>query len=599
MKYTADLLIAKRKELWSQYHNIERDVKFRDAVAWELLTNANFREEIKANPEKLIELTFIVVDKDKKTTPFFLNDVQKDFIENKLKKAIADYEEGRITNISLLILKGRQQGFTTLISAYQLACTITNKNFEGLTLTDRADNSEAVFQNKAKLFYDHLPEILKPTEKYNSKRQLLFEKLNSSWSVDTATKNVGRSRTINFFHGSECAFWKDGIANIQAGLGEAFTKNAIKIYESTANGFNDFRDMWKSEQHINCFYEWWGTAEYRLNFENKTARTRFLNDIDRKTDWIWTRLKWLRDVKKLDENQLYWYYKKYASYIDKDLIKQEYPCTEDEAFIASGTCYFDTETLIKRIDELENKNPIISQGYFIYDYDGLKISNIRWQEDKHGYIKIYEKPKNNYPYVLGGDTAGEGSDNFTGHVIDNTNGRQVAVLKQKLDEDLYAKQMYCLGIWYNKALIGLEVNFSTFPEKELERLEYPNLYIRDKEDTFVNKKEKKYGFRTTTLTRPIILAMLKEIFRDAIELINDIDTLKEALTFIVNEKGKAEAQEGYHDDLIMAIAITYYIRKQQSMQVHVDEKELEASILKDFGFEEESDDEFGSDIVVI
>lgn len=192
-----------------------------------------------------------------------------------------------------------------------------------------------------------------------------------------------------------------------------------------------------------------------------------------------------------------------------------------------------------------------------------------------------------------------GSDNFTGHIIDNTNGRQVAVLKQNLDEDLYAKQMYCLGLYYNKALIGLEVNFSSFPQKELERLKYPNLYIRNKEDSYENKTEKKYGFRTTMITRPIILAMLREIFRDDIDLINDIDTLKEALTFITNDKGKAEAQIGYHDDLIMGLAITYYIRKQQSMQVYVNKEELEENILKDFGFSNEIEDEFGSDIVVV
>lgn len=192
-----------------------------------------------------------------------------------------------------------------------------------------------------------------------------------------------------------------------------------------------------------------------------------------------------------------------------------------------------------------------------------------------------------------------GSDNFTGHIIDNTSGKQVAVLKQNLDEDLYAKQMYCLGLYYNKSLVGLEVNFSTFPVKELERLGYPNLYIRNKEDSIVNKTEKKYGFRTTVLTRPIVLAMLKEIFRDSICLIYDVDTLKEALTFVVNDKGKAEAQVGYHDDLIMGLAITYYVRTQQSMQVYIDKTELEENILKDFGFENEIDDEFGSDIVVV
>ena len=160
--------------------------------------------------------------------PFFLNDVQRDFIDT-LNHAIEDYEAGRITEISLLVLEGRQQGFTTLVTAFQLACSILNRNFQGFTLADKSDNSEAIFQNKAKFPYSQLPEPLKPTEKYNNRKQLLFEKLNSSWAVDTATKDVGRSRTVNFFHGSECAFWKDGIALIQGALGEALTKNCIKI----------------------------------------------------------------------------------------------------------------------------------------------------------------------------------------------------------------------------------------------------------------------------------------------------------------------------------------------------------------------------------
>ena len=101
---------------------------------------------------------------------------------------------------------------------------------------------------------------------------------------------------------------------------------------------------------------------------------------------------------------------------------------------------------------------------------GIKISNIRWQEDKNGIIKIYKDVLARRPYVIGGDTAGDGSDNFVGEVLDNISGEQVAELSHQTDEDLYARQMYCLGTYYNQALIGLEVNFSTYPEKELERL---------------------------------------------------------------------------------------------------------------------------------
>ena len=71
------------------------------------------------------------------------------------------------------------------------------------------------------------------------------------------------------------------------------------------------------------------------------------------------------------------------------------------------------------------------------------------------------------------------------------------------------------------------------------------------------------------------------------------------LVFIKNEKGRPEAQQGYHDDLVMALAIAYYIRTQQDMSVKVDLQELEYNIMKDFGFESGQDDEFGSDIVVI
>ena len=468
------------------------------------------------------------------------------------------------------MLKGRQQGFTTLITAYQLASILLNKNFQGLTVADESDNAEAIFQNKAKFAYDMLPEQLKPTEKFNNKRQLLFEKLNSSWAVDTATKNMGRSRTINFFHGSECAFWRDGIAVTQAGLGEAFTKNCIKIYETTANGYNEYRDMWKSGQHINCFYAWWKTEEYRINFESAYIKEEFIYNIEHVDNWINTRLKWLRDIKKLELEQLYWYYKKYVTYIDKELIKQEYPCSEDEAFLASGTCIFDTEKIIKRIDELKEPQKI---GFFIFDYNGLTIKNIRWQDDENGFIKIYELPKKRYPYVLSGDTAGEGSDCFTGQVLDNTTGKQVATLKRQFDEDIYARQMYCLGMYYNTALVGIETNYSTYPQKELERLKYPNFYVRMKVDTYTNKTEKAFGFNTNTKTRPLIIAELVQLFRDQIDNINDKETLEEALTLVRNEKGKAEAQLGYHDDLIIALGIACYIRPQQDFKVKLVEKE--------------------------
>lgn len=555
MTYTAAYLIQKRREKWEESRSIDFDKQLRLAIANEIISNPKLLVEIRNNPEKLIELVFVVVDKNQKTKPFFLNSVQRDFL-NTLNENIDKFEKGLITKQRFVILKGRQQGFTTLITAYQLACSILNRNFQGFTLADKSDNAETIFQNKAKYTYSQLPDLLKPTEKFNNRKQLLFEKINSSWAVDTATKDVGRSRTINFFHGSECAFWKDGIAPIQAALGEAFTKNCIEIYESTANGYNDYQKMWDSGVCINCFYEWWRTPEYRLKFPADSVKTEFNENIDNKNEWIWERLKWLRNEKKIELEQLYWYYKKYEGYIDKRLIKQEYPCTPHEAFLLSGATVFDTEKILARIAQLERP---VKVGYFTYDYDGLKITNIRWVPDRNGYVKIYQLPDTPRitKYCIGGDTAGEGSDWFTGHVLDARTGQQVAVLKHQFDEDQYAKQMYCLGAYYKWALMCIETNYSSFPIMELQRLGYPNMYVRYKQDTYTHKMEKYFGFKTTTLTRPTIISRLIEIIREHTELIYDLDTLEELLTIIKNEKGKIEAPEGGHDDQMMGLAIAY------------------------------------------
>lgn len=565
MKYTADFLIQKRKDKWNETQDIEYDKKLRNAIANEIVNNKDLLNEIKRYPEKLIELVFIVVDKNQKTMPFFLNEVQKEFIDT-LNKAIDDYDKGLITDISLLILKGRQQGFTTVVTAYQLATSIVNRNFQGFTLADKSDNSEAIFQNKAKYPYSQLPSSLKPTEKFNNRKQLLFEKINSSWAVDTATKDVGRSRTVNFFHGSECAFWKDGIAPIQAALGEAFTKNCIKIYESTANGFNDYQVMWDSGVHINCFYEWWKTSEYKLNFPTKKHKEDFINDINTKDEWIYERLRWLLDVKHLELEQLYWYFKKYESYIDKKLIRQEYPCSPEEAFLLSGETVFNTEKLLARINTLPRPLKI---GYFTYNYDDTrpaphKISNIKWHNDKNGYIRIYELPTSEKitKYCIGGDTAGDGSDFFTGHVLNAMTGKQCAVLKKEFDPHEYTRQMYCLGMYYNYALIAIEANFDTYPIVELQRLGYDNQYIREVSDTYTGKKEKKFGFKTTVLTRPVILSKLIQIVEEDVDSINDENTVRELLTIIKNEKGKIEAPEGKHDDQMMGLAIAHKAREQ-------------------------------------
>ena len=161
--------------------------------------------------------------------------------------------------------------------------------------------------------------------------------------------------------------------------------------------------------------------------------------------------------------------------------------------------------------------------------------------------------------------AGEGSDWFTAFVIDNATGEQAAALRRQYSEPEYVRQIYALGMYYNQAMIGLETNFSTYPVMKLQELGYPNQYSREREDTYTRQVKKSYGFRTDRQTRPRAIAGLVEVFSAHPRWFMDAELLGEMLTFCYNEDHRPEALAGKHDDLVMAAAITYAIRHQQSM----------------------------------
>ena len=598
MAITAKQVIQKRKELWEIYQDPNRDFEYTLSVANELLENASLLKEVTDNPELLIEMTFTIVDKTKSTVPFFLNDVQHSFI-NLLNEKIKEHNEGKLLYLRFLVLKGRQQGFTSVITAYQLANTLIKKNFTGFTLADTADNVRTIFQDKAKYIYNQLPETLKPIEKYNSKTEMFFEKLNSSWRINVATDQVGRSRTINFFHGSEAAFWNCLISATQSSLGEALTKDSIQILESTANGFNEFKDLWDSSEWINCFYEWWKTPEYKDNFESQEIKNKFLNDIDTKTEteWIWERINWLKYKVKLKDEQLYWYYNKYKNYLNKDLIKQEYPCTADEAFLNSGNCVFNSELLMQRkveLQELYKKTPY-RQGFFKFRWndeeskDFILNSTIEFVDSPIGMIKIYEQPKPHGFYVLGGDTAGDGSDFYAGTMIDNTTGKRCATLHGKVDADIYTWQMYCFGAYYNWAMASIEINFNIFPVVELKRLKYPHQYKREEYDRISKTYQEKFGWKTDRNTRPQIISEEQSFIKDHIDLFTDITMIEEALSFVYDENMRPDATEGKHDDMLFSDMIAQATRGQQSVE-KIPIKKLEGFFteteLEDLGYKD-------------
>ncbi len=563
-------IIDKRRRLWEERHDLDYDKAYIRAAARKILSSPELVAEVQSKPYLLIESTFYIVNKERATVPFFFNEVQRDFIR-KL--------ETLGTSKPFFILKSRQQGFTSLITAIQLSYAIVRKNFAGFTMADRSDNTRAIFNDKARVVYDRLPDELKPTEKFNSMNELFFSRLNSSWRIATATDQVGRSRTLNFVHFSEAAFYECSLAELQKGIGEAITAGAIQVYETTAHGFNEAKDLWDSGSCHNCFYEWWRTSEYR------STEYQYLETTDA---WLIERIELLKEL-GLDREQITWYCKKYDGYLDKNTIKQEYPITPTEAFISSGDSVFDMESLnnqIARAQALQGGR----KGFFTYKKEAVpvensegktedfewKITDIRFVESRDGYITIHEEPRvkrdargnitGKAPYAIGGDTAGTGEDYFTAKVICNLDGKTVATLrKQRIDEDLYAEQLYCLGKYYHDALIGIETNYSRQPTRVLQaKYFYPNLYLRERLDRMTDEIEKVYGFETTPKTKPIIISELVKLMRDDPTNEVDVDTLKEMTTFVKKENGKQEAIDGYHDDLVMALAIAHFISKRQT-----------------------------------
>lgn len=542
------------------------------------------------NTKKYIESYIKIRDKKGNVIPLKLNEPQLKYY-NVVKKL---HEEKK--PIRIIILKARQMGFSTETESIIFKNVVTNHNYNAGIVAHKEDSTTNLF-NMSKRMLEYLPESIKPEQKKSNAKELVFNNeegtgLDSKIKCMTAGgKGIGRSDTFTALHLSELAFWEGNKQDTLLGLLQAVPNipESIVIIESTANGFDYFKELWdKSVAGENDFYPlfvgWNELEEYKMQYTGFRLTQEEI-ELQKMYNVSLEQLEWRR-----------WCIKNNCGG-DVDKFKQEYPISPEEAFLSTGKCYFNKKNIINRINEV--KEPII-QGSFSCYYDGLRIRGRKFREEEKCSIKIYKYPENNIPYVIGGDTSGEGSDYFTAHVINNITGEQVAVLKQQYDEIEYVKQIYCLGMFYNKALLAPECNFSTYPIQKLIELNYPNMYVRKKEDTYITKHEKAFGFRTTSITRPLILANLQEIVKDEIEKINDKDTLREMLTFIVNKSGRAEAEDGYHDDLVMALAIAYYIRPQQVMKKLISQnEEINAFIDKEFGIDEDNiQSDYGSEIEI-
>lgn len=521
-------------------------------------------------------------NKNSEIVPFVTNPSQ-----DKLIKIVEDWkakypDERTRPTLYIIILKARQLGFSTATEGIFFHDLHFSYNTVAM-IVSFDDDSATTINDMSDRFYQYLPQFLKPARRMSRAKGIIFENprfnpqipegpdnkpgLQNKFLIETARNlNAGSSYTINRLHISELAKWNNPEQTMTSLMQAVPDYGAIVIVESTAQGFDYFQSLWDKAEHsennfVPLFVAWHEHSHYRATYKGFTLT---------KTE------QGLKQLYGLDNDQLQWRRNTIKDKLngDEELFKQEYPSCPSEAFLTTGRPVFDVAKVIARKEELkrlyEQQKPF--RGSFIYDYENDKIvdSSIKLVEDTNGFVTIYEQPQANYPYIVGGDIAEGGADFSAGQVENNVTCNQAAVWHGHLDTDLYSKQMYCLGKYYNDALLAIEANFDLHPQKELPRLGYKKLFKREVIDEITKQKQHKFGFMTTSVTRPVIIAKTVEFVRDNIELINDIPTLDEMLRFVRNNDGKPEAMEGYHDDLVLAKAICRAAREQQSMIVQAD-----------------------------
>ncbi len=473
--------------------------------------------------------------------------------------------------VRVIILKARQMGFSTLTEALIFYRTATAFATDSMIVAHTDEATGNLFR-MSRRYYDELPPVLRPMLRASNAQELDFNRPTKSRAtvkgldsrIRCATAGgagIGRSYTLRNLHLSEYAFWPGDKAGTFTGLVQAVPDKpgTMIVIESTANGYDDFKTKWDAavtaqrrgeDGYVPVFFPWYEMREYRRAVPPGFQLT--------------TEEREIQQTYGLDDAQMAW--RRWCIQAqcggDIDLFRQEYPATPDEAFISTGRCVFDQAALVLRREQVRREP--WARGMFRAEKgkDG-KILHYAWVEDQAGPIRIRKKPEPGAPYVIGGDTAGTGSDWFAGQVLDNRTGEQVAVLHHQFGERMYAEQMYCLGRYYNDALIGVETNYSTYPEMVLEDLDYPKLYVRERYDNYTGALAKAFGFDTNAKTRQVVVDGLKDMARSALETITDYDTLGEMLTFVYDAKWKAQAEQGEHDDLVMALGIAYAIRGQQ------------------------------------
>lgn len=426
----------------------------------------------------------------------------------------------------VIILKARQIGYTTLMGAYALWLVLFQED-QNIILLSKTERDAQDFLARIRFAYDLLPYWVKqraPALKSDTLQKLEFSN-NSRVESLPSKEDPARGRTVTLVIVDEWASLdnpEEAWASIEpiVDIGGAF------IGLSTAKGFgNFFHTMWVRART--------GTMPFKALF------------------YSW------RAVPDRDDA---WYEEKKQLLPMEWQIHQEYPTDEEEAFIKSGRTVFDIDLL----RALPKESARI--GYLWRDKGQREF-----RVDARGELSIWAEPELGHRYAIGADVAEglEHGDFSSAHVIDVRSGQVVAHWHGHVEPDLFGQELDQLGRWYNRALVGVEVNASGGTVcNTLQRLSYPRIYYRR---TLLDREHRvtsQVGWRTTKSSKPLMIDDLAMVLRQQDLDLRDEYTISELMWFVRDEKGGMGGSP--HDDRVISLAIA------QQMRQHVSAPEFEA-----------------------